>query len=102
MGKVEMRSRGGAEHHPERDRRQLQASRDLASGLPHAIFAGRLMVFEATVYPRSEHLAVLAAVDMRLTGHLFLWVINVECVLVREKTFKPGRVEGFIHFQGPQ
>ena len=60
------------------------------------------MVFEATVYLRREHLAVLAAVDMRLTGYLFLWVIDVECVLVREKTFKAGRVKGFIHVQCPQ
>jgi len=60
------------------------------------------MVFEATVYLRREQLAVLAAVDMSLTGYLFLWVIDVECVLVREKTFKAGRVEGFIHFQCPQ
>jgi len=61
-----------------------------------------LMVLEATVHPRSQHLAVLAAVDMSLTGYLFLWVIDVECVLVREKTFKAGRVKGFIHVQCPQ
>ena len=57
------------------------------------------MVFEATVYLRREHLAVLAAVDMRLTGYFFLWVIDVERVLVRGTTFKAGRVYGFIHFQ---
>ena len=75
------------------------SSRALAFGFPHAIFAVRLMVFEATVYLRREHLAVLAAVDMRLIGYLFLWVIDVECVLVRETTFKAGRVQGFIHVQ---
>ena len=78
------------------------SSRALASCLQHAIFAGRLMVFEATVYLRREHLAVLAAVDMRLTGYLFLWVIDVECVLVRGTTLKAGMVEGFLHFQCPQ
>ena len=78
------------------------ATRALASRLAHAIFAGRRMVFEAAVDLRREDLAGLAAVDMRLTGYLFLWVIDVECVLVREKTFKAGRVEGFIHFQCPQ
>ena len=67
------------------------SSRALASGFPHAIFAGRLMVFEATVYLRREYLAVLAAVDMRLTGYFFLWVIDVERVLVRGTTFKVGR-----------
>jgi hypothetical protein len=67
------------------------STRALASGLAHAIFAGRLMVFEATVYLRCEYLAVLAAVDMRLTGYLFLWVIDVERVLVRGTTFKVGR-----------
>ena len=58
---------------------------------PHAIFAGRLVAFEATVYLRREYLAVLAAVDMRLTGYFFLWVIDVERVLVRGTTFKVGR-----------
>src|SRR5690349_19829019 len=43
------------------------ASRALASRFPGAILAGRLMVFETTVYLRRERLAVLAAVDMRLT-----------------------------------
>ena len=60
------------------------------------------MVFEATVNLRREHLAVLAAVDMRLTGYLFLWVIDVECFLVRETTFKARRVEGFLHLHCPQ
>lgn len=50
------------------------------------------MVFEATVYLRGEQLAVLAAVDMRLTGYFFLWVIDVERVLVRGTTFKAGGV----------
>jgi hypothetical protein len=49
------------------------------------------MVFEATVYLRREYLAVLAAVDMRLTGYFFLWVIDVKRVLVRETIFKVGR-----------
>jgi hypothetical protein len=49
------------------------------------------MVFEATVDLRCEYLAVLAAVDMRVTGYLFLWVIDVERVLVRGTTFKVGR-----------
>jgi hypothetical protein len=70
----------------------------LASGFPHAIFAGRLMVLEATVQLRREYLAVLAAVDMRLTGHFFLWVIDVKRVLVRGTTFKVGRFQGFLHF----
>jgi len=48
------------------------------------------MVFEATVYLRREYLAVLAAMDMRLTGYFFLWVIDVECVLVRTRTFEVG------------
>ena len=67
------------------------SSRALAFGFPHAIFAVRLMVFEATVYLRREYLAVLAAVDMRLTGYFFLWVIDVKRVLVRETIFKVGR-----------
>ena len=71
---------------------RVVSSRALASGFPRPIFAGRLMVFEATVYLRREHLAVLAAVDMRLTGYFFLWVIDVERVLVRGTTFKAGRV----------
>ena len=49
------------------------------------------MVFEATVYLRREYLAVLAAVDMRLTGYFFLWVIDVERVLVRGTTFEVSR-----------
>jgi hypothetical protein len=49
------------------------------------------MVFEATVYLRCEYLAVLAAVDMRLTGYFFLWVIDVERVLVWRTTFEVGR-----------
>jgi hypothetical protein len=49
------------------------------------------MVFEATVYLRREYLAVLAAVDMRLTRYFFLWVIDVEPVLVRGTTFEVGR-----------
>ena len=49
------------------------------------------MVFETTVYPCREYLAVLTAVDMRLTGYFFLWVIDVERVLVRETTFEVGR-----------
>jgi hypothetical protein len=49
------------------------------------------VVFEPTVYLRREYLAVLAAVDMRLTGDFFLWVIDVEAVLVRGTTFKVGR-----------
>ena len=49
------------------------------------------MVFEATVYLRREYLAVLAAVDMRLTGYFFLWVIDVERVLVRGTTFEVGK-----------
>jgi hypothetical protein len=53
------------------------SSRALASGFPHAIFAGRLMVFEAAVYLRREYLAVLAAVDMGLTGYFFLRVIDI-------------------------
>ena len=67
------------------------SSRALASGFPHAIFAGRLMVFEATVYLRREYLAVLTAVDMRLTGYFFLRVIDVERVLIGETTFEVGR-----------
>ena len=67
------------------------SSRALASGFPHAIFAGRLVVFDATVYLRREYLAVLAAVDMRLTGYFFLWVIDVERVVVRATAFKVGR-----------
>ena len=59
------------------------------------------MVFQATVYLRSEHLAGFASVDMRLTGHLFLWVINVKSVLVRETSFEIGSVGGFLHFQCP-
>lgn len=74
------------------------SSRALAPGLPHAICAGRLMVFEATVYLRREDLAVLAAVDMRLAGYFFLRVIDVERVLVRRTTFKVGRFQGFRHF----
>ena len=57
------------------------------------------MVFEATVDLRREYLAVLAAVDMRLTGYFFLWVIDVKRVLVRGTTFKVGRFQGFLHFQ---
>jgi len=57
------------------------------------------MVFEATVYLRREHLAVLAAVDMRLTGYLFLWVIDVERALVRGTIFEVGKFQGFLHFQ---
>jgi len=49
------------------------------------------MVFEATVYLRREYLAVLAAMDMRLTGYFFLWVIDVERVLVRAMTFNVAR-----------
>jgi len=49
------------------------------------------MVFEATVDLRREYLAVLAAMDMRLTGYFFLCVIDVERVLVRATTFKVGR-----------
>ena len=49
------------------------------------------MVFEATVYLRREYLAVFAAVDMRLTGYFFLWVINVERVLIGQTTFEVGR-----------
>jgi hypothetical protein len=49
------------------------------------------MFFEATVYLRREYLAVLAAVDMRLTRYFFLWVIDVERVLVRGTAFKVGR-----------
>lgn len=71
--------------------------RALASGLAHAIFAGRLVVFDATVYLRCEELAVFAAVDMRLTGNFFLWVIDVERVLVRGTTFEVGRFQGFLH-----
>src|SRR5437764_12441665 len=71
----------------------------LASGLAHAIFAGRLMVFDATVYLRCEYLAVLAAVDMRVTRYLFLWVIDVERVLVRWTTFEVGRFQRVLHFQ---
>ena len=48
------------------------------------------MVFEATVYLRREYLAVLAAVDMRLTGYFFLRVIDIERVLVRGTTLKVG------------
>ena len=48
------------------------------------------MVFEAAVYLRRKYLAVLAAVDMRLTGHLFLRVIDVERVLVRRTAFEAG------------
>jgi len=48
------------------------------------------MVFEATVYLRREYLAVLAAVDMRLAGHFFLWVIDIERVLVRSTAFEVG------------
>jgi hypothetical protein len=67
------------------------SSRALASGFTNAIFAGRIMVFEATVYLRREYLAVLAAMDMRLTRYFFLWVIDVERVLVSATTFKVGR-----------
>ena len=49
------------------------------------------MVFEATVYMRREYLAVLAAVDMRLTGYFFLWVTDVERILVRRTTLEVGR-----------
>ena len=56
------------------------------------------MVLEATVQLRREYLAVLAAVDMRLTGYFFLWVIDVKRVLVRGTTFKVGRFQGFLHF----
>ena len=49
------------------------------------------MVFETTVYLRREYLAVLAAVDMRLTGHFFLWVIDFERILVRGTAFEAGR-----------
>ena len=56
------------------------------------------MVFEATVDQRREYLAVLAAVDMRLTGYFFLWVIDVEGVLVRGTPFKVGGFRGFLHF----
>ena len=59
------------------------------------------MVFEATVYLRREYLAVLAAVDMRLTGYFFLWVIDVKCVFVRETTFEIGWVGEFLQFQCP-
>lgn len=48
------------------------------------------MVFEATVYLRCEYLAVLAAVDMRLTGHFLLWAVDVERVLVRGTAFETG------------
>ena len=57
------------------------------------------MVFQPTVYLRREYLAGLAAVDMRLTGYFFLWVIDVERVLVRRTTFEVGRFQGFRHFQ---
>ena len=57
------------------------------------------MVFEATVYLRREYLAVLAAVDMRLTGYFFLWVIDVERVLVGRASFEVGWFQGFLHFQ---
>jgi hypothetical protein len=57
----------------------------------HAIFAGRLVVLDATVDLRREYPAVLAAVDMRLTGYFFLWVIDVERVLVWRTTFEVGR-----------
>ena len=56
------------------------------------------MVFEATVYLRREYLAVLAAVHMRLTGYFFLWVIDVERLLVRRASFEVGRFQGFLHF----
>ena len=56
------------------------------------------MVFQPTVYLRREYLAGLAAVDMRLTGYFFLWVIDVERVLVRGTTFEVGRFEGLLHF----
>ena len=55
------------------------------------------MVFEATVYLRREYLAVLAAVDMRLTGYFLLRIVDVERVLVRTTTFKVGRFQGFLH-----
>jgi len=48
------------------------------------------VVFETTVYLRREYLAVLAAVDMRSTGHFFLWVVDVERVLVRGTAFEVG------------
>jgi len=48
------------------------------------------MVFETTVDLCREYLAVLAAVDMRLTGHFFLGVIDVERVLVRCTVFEVG------------
>src|SRR6476620_12268134 len=67
------------------------SSRTLDFSFPHAILAGRLMIFEATVDLRREYLAVLAAVDMRLAGYFFLWVIDVKRVLVRETIFKVGR-----------
>ena len=57
------------------------------------------MVFEATVDLRSQYLAGLAAVDMRLTWYFFLWVIDVERVLVRGTTFEVGWVQGFLHFE---
>ena len=50
------------------------------------------MVFDATVYLRREYLAVLAAVDMRLTGYFFLRVIDVERILVGRATFEVGRL----------
>jgi len=56
------------------------------------------MVFEATVYLRRKYLAVLAAMDMRFTRYFFLWVIDVERVLVRGTTFEVGRFEGLLHF----
>lgn len=49
------------------------------------------MVFESTVYLRREYLAVLAAVDVGLTGYFFLWVIDVEGVPVWGTTFEIGR-----------
>ena len=55
------------------------------------------MVLEATVDLRRENLAVLAAVDMRLTGYFFLWVIDIERVLVRGTTFETGRFWGILH-----
>jgi hypothetical protein len=55
------------------------------------------MVFETTVYLRREYLAVLAAVDMRLTRYFFLWVIDVERVLVRGAAFEAGGFRGLVH-----
>ena len=92
--------RDGSGHVGARDRigagdcqaaRCVPSSRALAARFAHAILAGRLVVFEATVDLRSEYLAVLAAVDMRLTRYFFLWVIDVKRVLVRGTTFEVRR-----------